>query len=139
MADDRGAAAPASLPPVTALCMASMGTVIAGGIYLAAHLPRVPPLGPVAGFTIAGGALLIVALGALARVRGFAWERFFLVARYTMLAYVVIAGLLAYVFINDGTRGNALVVLLLTLVIFAIDVPVILGFTVARYHRPTTA
>ena len=34
------------LPPVTQLAMLSMALIVAGGIYLSAHLPRHVPLGP---------------------------------------------------------------------------------------------
>ncbi|MDA8296783.1 MAG: hypothetical protein M0004_09395 [Actinomycetota bacterium] len=126
---------PTGLPPVTALCMSSMACVIAAGIDLAAHLARPAGLGLAAALTAAGGAILLAVLVALSRLRRFAWDRFFLVARYAILAYVVIAGLLAFVFIKDGTRGGPLALLVASLVIFAINVPVILGFTVARYQR----
>ncbi len=122
------------LPPITALCLASMALLIAGGIDLAAHLPSVPPLGPPVGLTVAAGIVLVVAAGALSRVADFAWGRFFLVARHALLAYAVIAGLLVFVFVRDGTRGSPLVLLIATLVIFALDVPMVLAFTVARYH-----
>lgn len=123
------------LPPVTALCMSSMACVIAAGIDLAAHLTRPAGLGLATALTAAGGAILLAVLVALSRLRRFAWDRFFLVARYAILAYVVIAGLLAFVFIKDGTGGGPLALLIASLVIFAINVPVILGFTVARYQR----
>ena len=75
----------------------------------------------------------------LSRVRPFAWGTFFLVARWALLAYVVIAGLLGFVFVYDHTRGATLVVLVLTLVVFALDVPTIVAFTVARYDSgPST-
>lgn len=125
-----------ALPPVSALCVASMALVVASGIDLAAHLPAIVPLGLPTGLVIGGGVLFIAALATLARIRPFAWARFFLVARYALLAYVVIGGLLAYVFVNDGTRGGALALLLASLVVFALDVPVILAFTVARYQSP---
>ena len=124
------------LPPITAICVASMAIVIAGGIELAAHLPRIPSLAPATGCTVAGAVVLVVAVGLLARVRTFAWGRFFQVVRWVLLAYAVIAGVLAYVFIDDGTRGAPLALLLGTLVVFAVDVPVILAFTVARYETP---
>lgn len=127
---------PPRLPPVTAVCIASMGLVVAGGIYLAAHLPDVPPLGPAVGLVGAGAAVLLAAVVLLARVRSFAWGRFFSVARYVLLAYGVIAGVLAFVFVDDGTRGAPLVLLLVSLAVFAVDVPVILAFTVARYETP---
>lgn len=123
------------MPPVGALCMASMACVIAAGIDLAARLPRPDGLAIPTALTVAGGAILVGLLAALSRLRRFAWDRFFLVVRYALLAYVVIAGLLAFVFIKDGTRGGPLGVLIASLVIFAINVPVILGFTVARFER----
>jgi hypothetical protein len=69
----------------------------------------------------------------LARVPGFEWDRFFGVAKWSFLAYAVISGLLEWVFVKDGTRGSELVVLTLSLVIFAIHVPLLIGYTVARY------
>jgi lipopolysaccharide export LptBFGC system permease protein LptF len=87
------------------------------------------------GLLVGGGALTIVAVVLLSRVRPFAWATFFLVARWALLAYVVIAGLLGFVFIYDHTRGSTLAVLLLTLVVFALDVPMVIAFTVARYQE----
>ncbi len=121
-------------PPVAELTVASVALMLSGGIYLAAHLPRHPPLGPAVGLLIAGGALSLVSLALLVRIRPFAWHTFFLVARWALVAYLVIAGVLAFVFIYDHTRGATLAVLLLTLVVFACDVPVVVAFTVARYE-----
>jgi len=121
-------------PPVAELTVASVALMLSGGIYLAAHLPRHPPLGPAVGLLIAGGALSLVSLALLVRIRPFAWPTFFLVARWALVAYLVIAGVLAFVFIYDHTRGATLAVLLLTLVVFACDVPVVVAFTVARYE-----
>ncbi len=56
-------------------------------------------------------------------------------ARWALLAYVVIASLLGFVFVYDHTQGVTLAVLILTLVVFALDVPAIIAFTVARYHE----
>lgn len=123
------------LPPVAELAVASMALVIVGGIWMASHLPAHPPLAPSVGLLAGGAALLLVAVGLLTRVRPFAWDRVFLVARWALLAYVVIAGMLEFVFVRDGTRGSTLAVLTLMLVVFAADVPVILGFTVGRYQE----
>jgi hypothetical protein len=123
------------LPPIAELAVASVALMLSGGVYLAAHLPRQPPLAPAVGLLVGGGALTIVAVVLLSRVRPFAWATFFLVARWALLAYVVIAGLLGFVFIYDHTRGSTLAVLLLTLVVFALDVPMVIAFTVARYQE----
>jgi hypothetical protein len=109
--------------------------MLSGGVYLAAHLPRHPPLAPAVGLLAGGGALTFAAWVLLSRVRPFAWGTFFLVARWALLAYVVIAGILAFVFVYDHTRGATLAVLIVTLVVFALDVPMIMAFTVARYHE----
>jgi len=124
------------LPPVAELTIGSMALVIVGGIYLAAHLPRRADLGPAIGLLSASGALLATAVALLARVRPFARQVFFRVAGWALLAYVVIAGMLEYVFVLDGTRGELLAVLTLMLVVFALDIPFLFGFSVARYQEP---
>jgi len=121
------------LPPVTELGMASLALIVAGGIYLSAHLPRHVPLGPAVGLLAASALLLIGNVVALSRVKGFAWDRFFAVARWSLLAYVVTAGLIEYAFLRDHVSGGALVVLTLSLAVFAVHVPMLIGFTVARY------
>jgi hypothetical protein len=122
------------LPPVTELGVLSMALIVAGGISIAAKLPGDVPLGlPVA--LLAASALLMVSnLVALSRVPGFNWRVFFAVARWALLAYCVIAAILEFVFINDGTRGGVLVVLTLSLLVYAVHVPLLIGFTVARYQ-----
>jgi len=91
-------------------------------------------LGGVAVALLAASALvMIVNLLALSRVDGFAWGRFFEVGKWALLAYVVIAGMIEYVFLRNHTSGGALVVMTLSLLVFAVNVPVLVGFTVARY------
>ena len=46
------------LPPVTQLGMASLALIVAGGIYLSAHLPRHVPLGPAVALLAASVVLL---------------------------------------------------------------------------------
>ena len=124
------------LPPVAEIAVVSIALMLVGGVYLAAQLPGHPALAlPVA--MVAAGALLTVAdMVLLSRIRPFAWPTFFLVFRWGLVAYLVIAGLLGYVFIHDHTPGAAMAVLAATLVVFAFDVPVILAFTVARFQDP---
>jgi hypothetical protein len=123
------------LPPVTELAMASLALIVAGGIYLASHLPRHVPLGPAVAL-LAASALLLVGNGvALARVPRFPWGRFFQVAKWSLLAYVVIAGMIEFVFLRNHISGGPLIVLTVSLVIFAVHVPMLVGFTVARFHE----
>ena len=55
-------------------------------------------------------------------------------ARWSLLAYVVIAGIIEYAFLRNHVRGGTLVILTLSLVVFAVHVPTLVGFTVARYY-----
>jgi len=127
------------LPPVTQLGMASLALIVAGGIYLAAHLPQHVPLTPAVVLLAASAALLAANVLSLARVKGFAWKRFFEIARWALLAYLVIAGMILYAFLRDHVSGGPLVVLTLSLVVFAVHVPMLIGFTVARYASPAEA
>jgi hypothetical protein len=122
------------LPPVTELGVASMALIVAGGISIASKLPgHVPLTVPV--LLLGASALVMVAnLAALSRVDGFNWDAFVAVAKWALLAYAVIAAMLEFVFIIDGTRGGVLVVLTLSLLVYAVHVPLLIGFTVARYQ-----
>jgi hypothetical protein len=121
------------LPPVTALGMFSLALVLAGGIYLSAHLPEHVPLGPAVALLAASVLVLAVNVIALSRVEGFPWGRFFAVAKWALLAYATISAMIEYVFLRNSTSGGPLVVLTLSLVVFAVNVPLLIGFTVARY------
>ncbi len=122
------------LPPVTLLGVAALALLVAGGIYLAARLPGPVPLAPAVGLLGAAAVLVGSAFVLLGRVRPFAWRTFARVYRWALLAYLVIGGMIAYVFIIDGTPGRLLAVLLPMLAVFAVDVPLLLAYTVARYQ-----
>ena len=124
------------LPPVDVLAVVSVALMLIGGVYLAAHLPGHPGLALPVATVMVGALLTAVDLVLLSRIRPFAWPVFFLVFRWALVAYLVIAGLLGFVFIRDHTPGATLAVLVATLVVFAVDVPLILAFTVARYADP---
>ncbi len=124
------------LPPVTPIAMTSLALIVIGGIYLAAHIPNHVSLGPAIALLAASALLLAINLALLARVEGFAWNRFFDVGKWALLAYAVIAGMIEYVFLRNHVRGGTLVVLTLSLVIFAVHVPTLIGFTVARFYEP---
>jgi hypothetical protein len=128
-----------ALPPVTQVAIASMALIVAGGIWIASHLPHHVPLGPAVVLLAASAALVVVNIVSLRRVHGFNWAAFFLVARWAGLAYAITAGILLWVFVKDGTSGGQLVVLTLSLVIYAIHVPLLIGFTVARYQPRVAA
>jgi hypothetical protein len=121
------------LPPVTQLGMLSLAMIVAGGIYLSSHIPNHVSLTPAVVLLCASAVLLALNLALLARVQGFAWERFFEIARWALLAYLIIAGMIEYAFLRNHLSGGPLVVLTLSLVIFAVHVPVLISFTVARF------
>jgi drug/metabolite transporter (DMT)-like permease len=123
-------------PPVTEIGMASLALIVIGGIYLSSHLPQHVPLGPAIGLLIASACLLALNLVLLSRVKDFAWPRFFSVARWSLVAYAIIGAMIAYAFVRNHVSGGPLVVLLLSLAVFAVHVPMLVGFTVARYYRP---
>lgn len=123
------------LPPIAQVAVISMALVIASGIYLASHLPKTAPLGPVVALLAVAGFLLLLNVALLGRLRHFAWPVFFRVAGWAGIAYVVIAGMLEFIFVFDHTRGSMLVVLTLSLLIFALNIPLLLAFSVARYQE----
>jgi hypothetical protein len=122
------------LPPVTEVAAASMVLVIVAVIYLASYLPRRAPLDVAVGLLVASAVLFAANLLLIARLRDFAWRRFFQVGRWAVVAYLIIAGMIEYAFVYDKTRGTVLVVMTLLLALFAANVPVILAFTVARFQ-----
>jgi hypothetical protein len=126
-------------PPVTQIGMTSLALIVAGGIYLSAHLPERVPLTPAVILLGLSALLLAANLGALARVSYFNWARFFQVARWALLAYVITAGMIEFAFLEDHVRGGPLVVLTLSLAVYAVHVPILIGFTVARYAEPAPA
>jgi hypothetical protein len=122
-------------PPVNQVAMASLALIIAGGIYLSANLPERVSLTPAVILLVLSALLMAFNLLSLTRVQDFAWDQFFAVAKWSLLAYLVIGGMLEFVFVHNHVRGGTLVVLTLSLIIFAIHVPTLMGFTVARYHQ----
>lgn len=125
------------LPPVAEVAVVSICMMLIGGVYLAAKLPGRPSLVLPVALVIAGGLLTLGDMVILSRIRPFAWPTFFLVLKWALFAYLVIAGILEFVFIRDHTPGSTMAVLTAALSVFAVDVPTILAFTVARFADPT--
>lgn len=121
------------LPPVAEIAVAAMALIIIGGITLASRLPRPAPLPLLVALLAAAAALVLADIVLLARLREFAWPVFFQVAKWSLLAYSVMYGILEFTFVYDHVAGSTLVVLTLMLVVIAVDVPMLFGFSVARY------
>lgn len=121
-------------PPITQLVTGSLVLVVSGGVYMASYAPRRPPLGVPIALAVVSFVLELVAGMSLARLAHFAWDRFILVAKWALLAYAISAGMIEYAFVRNHTRGGPLAVVTILLVMFAIDVPVVIAFTVARFQ-----
>jgi hypothetical protein len=126
-------------PPFTQLGMLSLALIVAGGIYLSSHIPQHVPLAPAIALLAASSLVLAVNLALLSRVPDFAWARFFQVGRWALLAYLFTAGMIEYAFLRDHLSGGPLVILTLSLAIYALQVPTLIGFTVARYDTSEAA
>jgi hypothetical protein len=120
-------------PPFTQLGMLSLALIVAGGIYLSSHIPQHVSLGPAIALLAASSVVLAINLALLSRVPDFAWARFFQVGRWALLAYLFTAGMIEFAFLRDHLSGGPLVILTLSLVVYALQVPTLIGFTVARY------
>ena len=126
------------MPPVAHVAMAVMALVLAGGIYIAAYLPRRASLAPALALLGVAAVLLLANVVQLSRLRDFAWHTFWQVTGWASVAYLVIAGMIEFALVRDGTRGSMLVVMTALIVIFAVDIPMLLAFSIARYQEPRT-
>jgi hypothetical protein len=126
------------LPPIAEIAIAAMALIIVGGITLASRLPRPAPLPLLIALLAAAAMLVLTDIVLLARLRDFAWPLFFQVAGWSLLAYSVMYGILEFTFVYDHVTGSTLVVMTLMLVVIAIDIPLLFGFSVARYAEPRT-
>jgi hypothetical protein len=127
------------LPPIAQLTVCSLALVVIGGILMASYVPRQPPLAVPAALAAVSAVLTLTSGLLLSRLEQFAWPRFFLAFRWALLAYVISAGMIGFAFVRDHTRGAPLALVIVMLVIFALDVPVVIAFTVARYSSPPYA
>jgi hypothetical protein len=121
-------------PRVTELGMLSIGLVAAGVIYLAAYLPARAPLLPAVILLVAAVAVLGANVATVLRQPGFAQWRFRQVAGWMLLVYLVVAGMLEFTFLRDHTHGAMLALMTLLLATFTCNVPVLAGYTVARFE-----
>jgi len=127
------------LPPIAQLTVCSLALVVIGGILMASYVPRQPPLAVPAALAAVSAVLALTSGFLLSRLEQFAWPRFFLAFRWALLAYVISAGMIGFAFVRDHVRGAPLALVIVMLVIFALDVPVVIAFTVARYSSPPYA
>jgi hypothetical protein len=123
-------------PDTATFALVSLALVIVGGIYLASSMPGRVNLAPGIGLAAASAAGFLAGLVVLPRGRAFAWGTFRRVAGWVLCAYLVIAGMLEFVFVYDHTPGRVLSVLSVLLALFAGNVVLLLAYSVARYQPP---
>jgi hypothetical protein len=123
-------------PPIGEIGVVALALVAISVIYLAAYIPGKPNTLP-AYLLLGVASALVVACGLLVgSLERFSRSSFHLVARWSLLAYLVIGGMIEYAFLRNHTGGEELALLTWGLVLFVLDVPLLLGFGVARFQQP---
>jgi hypothetical protein len=122
------------LPPITEIAIVTMVLVVTGGTYIAAHIPDEVPLTLPTLLAVAAGILLALNVYLTSTLKPFAWAVFRQVFAWSLAAYGVISALLMFVFIRDDIPGDVMTFLIAMLVIFAINIPLLFAFSVARYQ-----
>ena len=123
-------------PPVWEAGMGTLVLVVISVIYLAAYIPGRPNLIPAYILLVAATALVLLQGALIGSIDSFSRRSFHLVGGWALLAYVVIGGMIEYVFLRNNTRGQELGLLTWGLALFVLEVPIILAFTVARFQQP---
>jgi len=113
--------------------MIALALIALAVIYLSAHLPESVSVAPALVLIGLAALVMLTAFVLLRKVEGFAWQRFYFIAARALLAYLVITGLIVYVFLRNETSGAPLWTLIAGLALFALDVPMLIAFTTARY------
>ena len=126
----------ADFPPVMPIAITTLVLIVIGGVLVASQYGR--PAKLVVPTILAAVAVLLLVVNAVLvlRIKEFARPVFFRVLGWALLAYAVIAGILEYVFIYDSTPARLLALFTAMLVLFAIDVPLMLAYSVARWQPP---
>lgn len=134
--EERASVYERTLPPIPALCEASLAATIAAAVVLAAQLPSTSDLlGPI---LLAGIAWLLIAITAivLATIRPFNFRVLKMVSLRQFLAELVVAGMLEFVFLRDHLPAGPLVVFTILVGSFSVSVAMLIGFQVARWQEP---
>lgn len=123
-------------PPVWECGVVTLICVVVSVVLLASYIPTLPDTVPVYILLAAGTILIGVQLFLVGSMDNFSRRSFHTVGGYALIAYIVIGGMIEYTFIRNGVRGQELALLTWGLALFVLDVPLILGFSVARYQAP---
>jgi hypothetical protein len=123
-------------PPIWECGVAALALVVVSVVYLAAYLPGKPNTLPAWAMLAAASLLVVAQLVLIGGLSDFSRSSFHRVAGSSLAAYVVVGGMIEYVFVRNHTSGEELALLTWGLALFTVDVPLILGFSVARYQQP---
>jgi hypothetical protein len=122
------------LPPISEIAIVTMTLVVIGGTYIAGHIPDDVPLLLPTILAVAAAVLLVVNLYLTSTLKPFAWGVFKQVFGWSLVGYGVISALLMFVFLRDDIPGDVMTFLIAMLVIFAVNIPLLFAFSVARYQ-----
>jgi hypothetical protein len=122
-------------PPIVQLAIATLVLVVIAGIYVVSYFPNRVPLSPAYALIATAVILLLLNLCLLTRLTAFDWPTFLLVGKWSLLAYVLIAGMLELVFVLDQIPPDVLLLLTASLVVYAIDIPLLFAYSVARFQN----
>jgi hypothetical protein len=122
------------LPPISEIAIVTMALVVIGGTYIAAYIPDDVPLVLPTILAVAAALLLAVNVYLTSTLNPFAWGVFRQVFGWSLVGYGVISALLMFVFIRDDIPGDVMTFLIAMLVIFAVNIPLLFAFSVARYQ-----
>lgn len=122
------------LPPISEIAVVVMVLVVTGGTFIAAHIPDDVPLLIPTLLAIAAALLLVYNLYLLSTIKPFAWGVFRQVFGWSLAGYGVISALLMFVFLRDDIPGDVMTFLIAMLVIYAVNIPLLFAFSVARYQ-----
>jgi hypothetical protein len=123
-------------PPIWECGVVTLLLVVVSVIVLAAYIPNLPNTIPLYIMLAAGTILIGVQLVLIGSLDNFSRSSFHTITTYALLAYVVIGGMIEYTFIRNHVSGEELALLTWGMALFIVDVPLILGFSVARYQAP---
>lgn len=123
------------MPPVVPVAMLALALAVTGGVILAAGAMTDPSLVVPGVLVVAAVVMEIVAAVMMTSIRPFAWVRFRQVAAWALLAYAIQSAVIVFAFVVNDVPAGPMALFSIGLVVFATDVPLMIGFTVARYER----
>lgn len=121
-------------PIVTASISSIIFAFLAAGV-IASYLPQSAPLHWPVAFLIVSAVLWLAAVMLLFRLRRFAWQLFFSVLRWVSILPLTFAATAIFVFVTDGTSGITLAIMVAVLLLAALNIPIVIAFSVARHER----